>query len=87
MAIRFDISPSACAGGGHFDVTTIQGAKSFTRRYHRDELLAIPTGDELKVLADVLIRLLVARLSTGSHAECLDRIHGLEIALQPRDGS
>lgn len=85
--IQFDIATSPCPGGGHFEVTATAGALSFSRIYHVNELLTEPTNEELKTLSDLLIRSLIARLNTGDHAECRDRIHGLEITIQPRDAS
>ncbi len=85
--IQFDISPAPCGGGGHFTVTATAGGKSLARNYHINELLEPLVNDELRILADLLIRSLVSRLNTGNHAECRDRIHGLEITIQPRDAT
>ena len=43
--IAFEISPSACAGGGHFDVTATYGSKTLVRTYHKDELLEAPNSE------------------------------------------
>jgi len=82
--IRFTIAPGVCAGGGHFEVITTYGSQSLSRIYHQSKLLEAPNADELRDFADVLIRLLVARLNTGDHAECRDRIHNLEVNIAPR---
>ena len=85
--ITFEISPAPCGGGGHFEVVASAGGQSLSRMYHKGKLLVAPTNKELREFADVLLRLLVARLNTGDHAECRDRIHGLEVTVQPRDAS
>jgi hypothetical protein len=85
--ITFEISPAPCGGGGHFEVITTAAGRTLSRTYHKSELLIAPTKEELGEFADVLIRLLVSRLNTGDHAECRDRIHGLEVTVQPRNAS
>ncbi|MEE9597225.1 MAG: hypothetical protein V3V96_10660 [Acidiferrobacterales bacterium] len=78
-----NISVDTCAGGGHFDVSIDSPIGSFTYRAHKSELKEMPTNEELKDAAKVLVRLIARKIAGADHAALRAKLNGVQIALEP----
>lgn len=82
--ITYEISPTACDGGNHFDVTVSAAVGSVTYRVSVPEMKEVPTKAELVLFSKILLRGVIAQLPDLTHATARDRLHNLAIDISPR---
>lgn len=85
MALTLNFTFGApCATGEHVAVTaTLSGAVARTKTYvtDRTRLLTLPTADELEMVADVLVRVLIAQLAVKTGANIKSKVGAKAIDL------
>ncbi len=81
--ITYEISPSACDGGGHFDVTVSSALGNVTYPVSVPEMKEVPDRQELILLSKILLRGVIAQMPDLTHTTARDRLHNLVIDISP----
>ena len=87
ISIQYAVSPTACAGGGHFDLTaTIKGlGADIVVPLHVPHLSEQRSSQEAKAALEVITWSLVKKYLTGStHSEVLALLGNKQIVLDPQ---
>lgn len=87
ISIDYEVSPSACAGGGHFDlIATIKGlGADITVDLHAPHLSEQPSNEEAKAALEVITWILFKKyLSSSTHVEVRTLLDNKQIVLDPQ---
>ena len=72
---------SACSGGNHLHAKVTLGARSHSFSFHKDDMRADLTLDDLQTLSSLLMRVAVSKLNNPTRQQIANAITSLEVTL------